>query len=208
MKLPDSLLAPLEIGLNRYLADDEVALSSLGDLSGRVIALHLREFDLEFFMHPHGGGIQIMGDCEDPPDARIVASGPALARALLQPDSQQELTLSGGIEIDGNAELVQDFMAILRHTDFDPEEWLAQRIGDVAAYRTGQFVRGLLDFGRSSLDSLMQGGTRYLREESGELVEREEARQWMDAVDELRSAVDRIEARIQRLRRLKEETRA
>lgn len=200
MRLPDSLLAPLEIGLNRYLAEDGLALSSLSDLADHVIALRLREFDLEFFMRLHGGGVQVMGDCEAQPDARIVASGPALARAILQPDSHQELTLSGGIEIDGNAELVQDFFAILRHTDFDPEEWLAQRIGDVPAYRAGQFMRGLLDFGRNSLENLMQGGTRYLREETGDLVEREEARQWMDGVDELRSAVDRVEARIRRLK--------
>ena len=199
MRLPDSMLAPLEIGLNRYLADDPVALSSLADLKDRVIALRLREFDLQFFMRLHGGGVQVMAECEGEPDARIETSGPALARAFLQPDSQQELTLSGGIDVDGNVELVQDFLAILRNTDFDPEEWLAQRIGDVAAYRAGQFLRGVLDFGRSGLENLMQGSNRYLREETGDLVEREETRQWMNDVDDLRSAVDRVEARIQRL---------
>ncbi len=53
MILPAPLLATLEIGLNRYLAEDEQALLALGKLQDRVVALHLREFDLTFFLRLH-----------------------------------------------------------------------------------------------------------------------------------------------------------
>lgn len=204
MKLPDSLLAPLEIGLNRYLAEDDVALSSMADLDGHVVALRLREFDLRFCMRLHGGGVQVFSS-DEMADVEIEASLPSLARAMLQADAHQELTTSGLIRIDGNVELAQDFFNILRATDFDPEEWLSRHVGDIAAYRAGQFARGLLDFGRKGLENLFSNGGRLLKAETGDLVPGEETSQWMDEVDALRTSVDRVEARLNRMRAKREE---
>lgn len=204
MQMPESLLASLEIGLNRYLAEDSVALDALTDLQDHVIGLQLREFDVQLYLRLHAGGVQLLSEHEAEPDARIQSSLPSLARALLQPQAQQAMTLSGDIQVEGNLELVQDFLAILRNADFDPEEWLAQRIGDVAAYRTGQLLRGVFDAGRRGFGGLISDGSRYLQQENGDLISAEEARGWLDAVDGLRNGVDRLEARIQRLRKLRQ----
>jgi ubiquinone biosynthesis protein UbiJ len=69
----------------------------------------------------------------------------------------------------------------------------------VAAYRAGQFLRGALDFGRRGFESLFADGSRLMQKQGGDLVSAEESREWMDAVDSLRSSADRIEARIQRI---------
>ncbi len=200
MQLPAAMLAPLEVGLNRYLAEDELALGKLARLQGKVLSLRLRELDLSFFLCPHAGGVQVLGEIDEVPDASIETSLPALARYLMQPESKQTLAATGGINIDGDVELVQQFLTILQETDFDPEEWLSRHIGDVAAYRAGEFLRGALDLGKRGLDSLLREGSRFLQEDSRDLLAKDEAREWMDDVDKLRSAVDRIEARLDRLR--------
>ena len=199
MQLPAPLLATLEIGLNRYLAEDEQTLVALAKLQDRMISLRLREFDLCLYLRPHSAGIQVLGDSVDEPAVEIESSIPTLARAMLQPDQHQQLTTSGEIRIDGDVELAQQFFTILREADFDPEEWLSRHIGDVAAYRAGQFLRGAMDFGRRSFEGLFANGGRMMQKESGDLVNADESRQWMDGVDSLRSSVDRIEARIARL---------
>lgn len=199
MQLPDALLAPLEVGLNRYLAEDEEALADLGKLRDRVIALRLRDLDLRFFMRLHPAGVQVSANSDVECDAEIETGLPTLARAILQPDVHQELTSSGAIRIEGDAELVQQFFNILRETDFDPEDWLSRYLGDVAAFRAGQFLRGLVDFGRRGFENLFNDSSRLLQPETGDLVAGDETRDWMDEVDKLRTAVDRIEARMTRL---------
>lgn len=206
MQLPDNLLAPLEIALNRYLGEDDEALAQLASLAGqgdRLLGLKLRDLGLEFYMRPHAGGLQVlahvMSETEQPPTATVTASLPVLARLLVSDDKGRELVLGGEIGIDGDSEFARDLLGILRDADFDAEEWLSRYIGDVAAFRVGQFMRGLLRQGRQAADSIGRDTLRLLRDDGGDLVDGAEVREWMAQVDILRADVERIEARIKRM---------
>jgi ubiquinone biosynthesis protein UbiJ len=81
------------------------------------------------------------------------------------------------------------------------EEWLAPWLGDVLAHRAAGFMRSALQWGRQTFSTLALNTTEFLQEESGDLPRRVDVVAWQDQVDLLRDAVDRFEARLQRLER-------
>jgi ubiquinone biosynthesis protein UbiJ len=202
MQVPDPLLGMLEIGFNRYLALDAEALRACGELQGKLIALHLREFELTAWLQPGPQGVQVLARSERPADVTLSGSLPAFARLMLPQTEQAELLLSGAVEIDGDSELAQEFAGILRRVHFDFEELLAAPFGGVAAHGMGRFMRNAFGFGRRSVEVLGRDTAEYLREETRDLVHRADVQKWMDGVDALRDGVGRLEARIRRLQRL------
>lgn len=200
MRLPDNLLAPLEIALNRYLAEDEDALKRLAGFPDEAMALRLREFDSIIYLCPHAGGFQVMGDWPEIPRATVTASLPVLARMMMSSDKGRSLVLDQEITVEGDSDFAQALMDILRDADFDPEEWLSRYIGDVAAYRVGQLMRGLFQQGQKTAESLSRDTVNFLRDDTHDLVARSDITDWMDDVDALRADVERLEARIKRLR--------
>ncbi|GEM_PF-1687166 len=199
MRLPDNLLAPLEIALNRYLAEDPEALTRLEAFGDRVMALQLREFDLTIYLRPHAGGFQVMSNWQEETGAIVTASLPVLARMMLSDDKGRSLVLGGEILIEGDSDFAQALLEILRNADFDPEEWLSRYIGDVAAYRAGQFLRGLFRQGQRGMENLGRDTLNFLKDDQRDWMEREAIREWLDAVDTLRTDVERMEARVRRL---------
>jgi ubiquinone biosynthesis protein UbiJ len=199
MDVPDPILGALEIGLNRYLALDTGALHACARLDGKVIALHLREFDLTAWLHPRAQGVRVTAGGERPADVTLSGSLPAFARLMWPQTEQAELLLSGAVRIDGDNELAQEFAGILRQVNFDFEEWLAVPLGGVAAHGIGRFMRDAFGFGRRTAEVLGRDTAEYLREETRDLVHRADVRKWMDGVDVLRDDIERLEARVRRL---------
>lgn len=202
MRLPDNLLAPLEIALNRYLAEDPEALQRLAGYDGKLLALYLRELDAKLYLRPHAGGFQVLGapaEEDDAVAATVTTSVPVLARMMLSQDKGRSLVLGGDIRIEGDAEFAQSLLGILREADFDPEEWLSRYVGDVAAYRVGQFMRGLFQQGRKAAEDMQRDSLGLLRDETRDLVARSDIREWMDGVDALRNDTERLQARVRRL---------
>lgn len=202
IQVPDPLLGAFEIALNRYLALDEQAMQSCAALEGRVIALHLREFDLTAWLLPGKSGMQVLASCEQAADVTLSGSLPAFARMAWPKTDQAELLLQGAIRIEGDSELAQDFADILRRVNFDFEELLAAPLGGVAAHGMGQFMRNAFGFGRHTAAVLGRDTAEYLREETHDLVHRADVQKWMDGVDGLRDGVERLQVRLRRLERL------
>jgi ubiquinone biosynthesis accessory factor UbiJ len=201
MEMPDPILGAFEIALNRYLALDAAALRACGELEGRVIAFHLREFELTAWLQPGPQGVQVLAKSERPADVTLSGSLPAFARFMWPQTEQAELLLSGAVQIDGDSELAQEFAGILRRVHFDFEELLAASFGGVAAHGMGSFMRNAFGFGRRTAEVLGRDTVEYLREETRDLVHRADVQKWLDGVDGLRDGVERLEARIQRLQR-------
>lgn len=201
MQMPDPVLGVIEIGLNRYLALDAEALRACGALEGKLIALHLREFELTAWLQPGSQGVQVVAKSERPADVTLSGSLPAFARLMWPQTEQAELLLSGAVQIDGDSELAQEFAGILRRVHFDFEELLAAPFGGVAGHGMSRFMRNAFGFGRRTAEVLGRDTVEYLREETRDLVHRADVQKWMDGVDALRDGVERLEARILRLQR-------
>ena len=67
------------------------------------------------------------------------------------------------------------------------------------AHQAGNAARGMLAWGRSTLDTVSRDVAEYLHEESRDLPTRGEVDEFLSGIDKLRSDADRLEARAQRL---------
>lgn len=198
MTTPMLACAAMEIALNRYLALEPEVFAQCARLDGKVLALHAAGPDWEFFLRFHKGGVQVL-ECWAPgADVRISAPALNLLRQALASAGDGEPSLSG-FRVEGDADLLSRFRQMLGRVGFEPEEWLAQWVGDGAAHRLNQALGGLLRWGRNSAGTLALDTAEYLREETRDLAHRADVERWMDAVDHLRERSDRFTARLQRL---------
>lgn len=198
MRLPDVVLAGLEVALNRYLWMDVASLARLGEMSGKLIAVELRGLDITLTMAPHGGGIQLLKDYEGTPDTVIIGTPLALTR--LGAGGDRTALFAGEVEVRGDLAVGQRFEAVLREIEIDWEEQLSQVVGDVAAHQVANLVHDTLAWGAKSADTLRRDLSEYLQEEIRQVPHPAEVEAFLSAVDTLRDDAARLEARIKRLR--------
>ncbi len=196
MKALDLALPPLEIVLNRYLGSDPESLARMAALAPRNLNVELVDLAWSFCIQPVMHGVQLCAP-DSGASAQVSTSLTALGRLMAGEDARG---LGGRMRVTGDVEFAELLFQILRGTAFDLEAELEKLLGPVAAVRVGQGLRELLTFGRRAAAGLFDDGARYLRDESGALPAAVEVEEWMDAVDELRSGVDRLEARLHRVR--------
>ncbi len=200
MKTPALLLAAVEQALGRYLALDPEAGGRIAGLYGKVVCIELRGFDVRLFLAPGPEGIQVLGEYEGEPDTTLSGTPLALARmGLPDTDSADEL-FAGGVEIRGDTELGQRFGALLKGVDIDWEEHLSSVVGDLVAHQVGNAVRGGMRWGAQTRETLGLDVKEYLQEELRLLPVRPEVEAFLGEVDSLRDDVERLAARMDRLR--------
>ena len=109
--------------------------------------------------------------------------------------------MASGIHIEGDQALAQQLATIFKETDIDLEEPLAHWVGDVAAHQAGQMARSAFSWLKKTTHTLMDSSSHYLREESQQVVEKQELHLFSQDIDVLRADYDRLEARAQQLQK-------
>lgn len=201
MSTRDLALAGLEAALNHYLALDPEAPGRLAALHGRVVAIHLRGPELTLYFVPdQGGRLQVLGRIEGDSDCTLSGSPFDLARSA-DPATGARQLFAGHVGISGDTALGQRFGQILGGLDIDWEEQLSRLSGDVIAHQLGQLGRRSTGYLRAGLDRLQTNLGEYLSEEARLLPARAEAEGFFAEVDTLRDDLERLQARVARLRR-------
>jgi ubiquinone biosynthesis protein UbiJ len=198
-------VASLEQALNRYLALDPEGACRLEALSGKVILIEIAGFGTRLYLIPGPRRIQLYADYDAEADCTLRGTPIALARMGMVQHKEREL-FSREVEIEGDAELAQAFGELIAELDVDWEEQLARIIGDAAAHRVGSGLRAAGRWGRRSADTLAKDLKEYLEEEARLIPSGYELRELLDAVDKLRDDVERMDARVDRLKRRAGET--
>jgi ubiquinone biosynthesis protein UbiJ len=189
------LLASIEKILNRSLPRSPRAQALAAALAGRTLAVAMTGAG-QVILSSSGGRLQIRRDSGAPADARLSA-GPFSLLALAGGRSSN---LAGtGATINGDAEVARQFSELLGLLKPDPEEELAQLLGDAAAHHLGRVARAAVGFGNRVAHTTVQNVAEYLAHERRDLVPRAEGRQLLDGIDALRDDVDRFEARLNHL---------
>ncbi len=201
MALLDQVLGPLEIVLNRALSASPQALASL-EGAHDAVALELRDLGWAFRMTPVSHGVQLLPGGE-PARAGVSTSLVGLARLGAGEDPR---AMGSALQLNGDAEYAERVLGALRESRIDLQAEvravLQPVLGSQVGAQLGQGLRGLLDFGRSSVRELLLGRASQesaAQVDGGEAADPEQASAWMDEVDDVASAVDRLEARIRRL---------
>ncbi|HET9694327.1 MAG TPA: SCP2 sterol-binding domain-containing protein [Steroidobacteraceae bacterium] len=191
------LLGQLAAVLNRNVAQSARATTLAAQLDGRVLALALEGTPVSLFFKVSDGRIAIDTRHDGATDASL-AGTPLGLLSLIGPGAADRMR-SAGIRIEGDAEVAQRFQNLLQQAQPDFEEELSRVVGDVAAHQVANLARGVLDWGRKAADSFAQNVAEYLQEEGRDVPTRVELEEFLESVDHLRDAADRLEARLARL---------
>jgi ubiquinone biosynthesis protein UbiJ len=197
--IQNSLLAAAEIGSNRLLAFDEVALRGCLEMQGHCIAIDITDLDFQLYCHPGDWGIRLS---REPPAREVDAtiSGRLMALVnLASVDDKISTSIQERVSFNGNVALAQKMQKLLANLDIDWEEALAERTGDVLAYQVHQRVRNLGKWLQQSTDSLLQTSSEYLREEARLSPTEIEFDVFQSRLNELKHDVARTEIRLQHL---------
>lgn len=195
--LPIVVTAAIETAINQVLKLDPETVERIQTLQGKVIAIELRGLDTVMYILPQAGKLNVYSNFEGEADTVLRGSPVALARMGLAKNAGDVL-FEGDVEITGDVELGQQFREIIDGLDIDWEEHLSHVTGDVVAHKLGNFARGALDWGRNTVETLGRDAAEYLQEESSDLPSRDEVEMFLTGIDDLRSDIDRLEARVQR----------
>ena len=200
MTAPAGLNAALAAAINGWLGLDPAARSRLSVIDGRIIALHLQVLEQTVMLRVNGDRINVVHAPDLQPDT--VLHGTPLGMLQLGLGSDTAGTLfSGEVEITGDVETGQAFKAILDEMDIDWEEQLSRVTGDVLAHQLGNLARRAGDWLHHGRTTLQQDVGEYLQEESRVLPSRIEIENFIADVSSTAMAVERLEARLQRLQR-------
>ncbi len=197
--IQNALLSVAEIGGNRLLDFDEVALAGCREMQGHCIAIDLTDLNYQLYCHPGNWGIRLS---RNPPsrevDARISGRLMALVN-LASHDDKVSASIQERVNYEGNVALAQKLQSILANLDIDWEEALAQHSGDVIAFQLHQRARRFGDWLGQSAESLLQTSSEYLREEARLSPSQVEFEQFQLQLTTLKNDVARTEARLQQL---------
>lgn len=208
-RIPNPLLQAagraLEAVLTRALALDPETAAALDPLEGRRITLQLEQPPLAMSVRVDGRRLRI-GPAFDvaEPDLSLRATAGALLAQLLP--SAASAAPGGRLRISGDAELAQRVQRLVKNYSPDLDAAFAGVFGDVVGVQMARLFREAFAGGRRAGDQLLRDGVEYLTEERRDLVGRVEQEIFLDEVDALRDAVERLEARVQRLRRARGST--
>lgn len=195
---PD-LLRPLEEMLNRRIAGSSRARAMLAALAGRSMELRFAATPLRVRIAESSGALTMRPAGEEPADA-VIEGTPLSFLRLATGDAARSIR-AGGMDVRGDAEIAEGFRRLLEVARPDFEEELSRFTGDAAAHYLAGFARDAAAFGRRAGDTLARNTAEYLTEESRDLPVRVEVEEFLEDVDRLREAVDRLESRVAALMR-------
>ncbi|NLG60392.1 MAG: SCP2 domain-containing protein [Gammaproteobacteria bacterium] len=190
----------LEAALARALALDPDTREALGPLEGRRLVLKLDSPPLALQLTVRDRQL-LVGPVEEgqEPDLAVRSTLSGLLSQLpgLRPGDGAPV---GKMRIEGDAELARRVQALARGFDPDWEAPFAAVFGDVVGVQVARALAGALRQAKVTGQSLARSAAEYVSEESRDVVPRAELEAFCEDVDILRDDVERIDARIRRLR--------
>ncbi len=186
---PEStVVATLAAALNALLDAQPAALTRLQRHSGKALRLALPLLPVELALDAAGRFRPTVELAEAAPNLTLTPMPSALP--LLLGDGK----LADLFRIEGDGIFAADLSGAL--ADFDWVLALRPYLGDIAASRVDQFLRGLLAWRQEAHDNTGRNLAEYAVYEQALLAEPHAARAFVSAVDALREDVDRLAARL------------
>ena len=189
-------LASAEKMLNTALRYDPATRIGLAQLEGRILALQITAPALTVFVMPMDDELRLMGHWDGDVDTRITGSLLALAQL-----SQTEIhnLKNSGVTVMGDLALLADLQRLVKNLDIDWEEMLSQFTGDIIGHQTAQLIRAKVGWAKDRVRSGQRLASEFLTEELKTLPGKPELDDFYRQVDDLRLAVDRATARVEKL---------
>lgn len=187
----------LEAGLRTVLLSDPPTREELAALAPARLDLAFRGNPMRLSLVMTDDGVRVEANSSTPADASVELS-PAGLIDLLAGD-QMRAVMAGNVRIEGDAGLVTAIFSVLARFRPDIEGPLSKLFGEVpvaaagaAASRGRKLVGDVASAGADAARAALTG-------KDGPIPSRHEIARFLDGVDDVRLATDRLEARLNRL---------
>lgn len=159
MPVTPMITAGIEGALNAFLYRDRALKSARQRLQGKVLLVALREFSTPLILIFSERQVDVLGQWEGETDCSVTT------RLSVLPElrNRQQLTAlirRGDLEVEGDIQVVQNFASLMDLAEFDPAEFLAPYIGDIAAEGLSKVFRS----GARMVKKSVGRNQRYLAE--------------------------------------------
>ncbi|MGP2411953.1 ubiquinone biosynthesis protein UbiJ [Yersinia enterocolitica] len=159
MLLSQLITAAIETSLNSVLFRDKSMKAARLRLVGKVLRIELREINFPLLLVFSERQVDVLSQWDGDADC-IVKTEVAVLAKLRDRQQLSPLMRSGKLIVEGDIQVVQQVVALLDLAEWDPAEWLAPYIGDIAAETIGQVVHKSSYF----LSGQLQQQQHYLAE--------------------------------------------
>ncbi|WP_447877434.1 ubiquinone biosynthesis protein UbiJ [Serratia fonticola] len=198
MLLTPLLTGVLETSLNSLLFRDRSMKAARQRLAGKVLRIELQELSSPLVLLFSEQRLDVLGQSEDSADCKVQTRVPVLLKLR---DRQQlsPLMRSGELIVEGDIQVVQQLVGLLDLAEWDPAEWLAPYVGDIAAQGVSQIVGKGLGLLKSGLQSQQRYVAETLTEEWRMAPGPLEVVWFNEEVDATVRSVDALIARLDKL---------
>mgnify|MGYP000125470457 CR=1 FL=1 len=180
----------LQLIINKYLSLDPDLEYKLEPLNGKIISINCTDYTFwqicGVFTHQH---LLLISSKPEHIDVTIRSTLAGFIQFILSKDKS-------AIMIDGNVHIAELILKFISNLDLDWEEELSKYSGDVLAYQAVTLMKRFKKYHAHSSSSLEAMISEYLQEESGLLPTNLEVNDFINAVDDLRMHVDRVQAQV------------
>jgi len=198
--LPGLLAGLLETALNRLLTTDPASLERLQRLQGRLLEVQLEGLGITLYLAFSRWRVAVQLSADRPADAVVSGSPPALFALALADRDDGWAGPGSRVRIAGDATLARDLERLFAQLEPDWEGELAIWFGDVFGHQAAVAGRAAAAHLRDTAEVLHEWSAEYLGQPQGPVAQAAELQEFSAAVDHLRDATDRLEARLRRLR--------
>lgn len=193
----------LEVALNRALALDPDTRTALAALDGQRIALTLESPALAMQIGVSGPRLTV-GPVDPSQEADLAVRstlGGVLAQLPFLANARRGNSAPAGrVKVSGDAELARRLQQLATRFDPDWQQPFVTAFGEILGVQIAQTLHAALLQARRSARDLAETAAEYVTEESRDVVPRAELDAFHDDVDVIRDDVERMAARVARLR--------
>jgi len=188
---------PFAAAVNHLLARETWARERLAPYAGKTARLSCPPVVFTLLVQPDGYLAAV--DEHDAQQVDVALSVPAGALPAYLQGGQAAVMKH--VKIDGDAEFATTLGKLAEHLRWEPEEDLAQLIGDAPASRVASLARSAASQARRTGRNLVDSVAEYLLDENPQLVRRAALDGFNAELSSARDALARVEKRVERLER-------
>lgn len=198
MLLTPLLTAAIETPLNYLLFRDRSMKAARTRLAGKVLRVELQELSAPLTFVFSEQKIDVLGQWDGVADC-TVTSKLSVVHKLRDRQQLSPLMRSGELVVDGDISVVQQLVALLDMAEWEPAEFLAPYVGDIAAQGVSQAVQGGFRFLQKGLKHQQNYVAQTLTEEWKMAPGPLEVVWFSDEVSALVRELDALDKRLEKL---------
>jgi len=171
----------------------------IAEMEGQSIAFELTDFNHRFVVSATESTMQIDTEADGSVDLTVRSKLTTLVKLLAK--RNVNLAQLDGVEISGDLNLLQRLYTVFQGIEFDWEEAIAKRIGDIPARQLGNLFR----WGECRSQALRSTWKKKIQHTLVDhhyiVPTRARVNTFLNDIDDLQADLDRVEKRLERLER-------